>query len=94
MDTVRLGGTRPQVSPIRSGTWQFGGDWAEADQRAAIVGARGPRHLDESLRTVAQTLGPSDLAAERTLGPEGLAEIGRITSAAAPETGPAPEGMR
>ncbi|MFG2077062.1 aldo/keto reductase [Nonomuraea maritima] len=48
----------------------------------AIVGARDPLHLEESLE-----------AAELTLGPDDLAEIDRIMTGTTPLTGPCPEGM-
>jgi aryl-alcohol dehydrogenase-like predicted oxidoreductase len=50
--------------------------------QVAIVGARTPAHLAESL-------GALDL----TLGPDDLAEIDRIMADAIPVGGPAPEGM-
>ncbi|WP_326635283.1 hypothetical protein OG884_20735 [Streptosporangium sp. NBC_01755] len=34
MDTGR---TELQVSPICYGTWQFGGDWGQVDERAAVA---------------------------------------------------------
>ncbi|MFC4008473.1 hypothetical protein ACFOY2_14680 [Nonomuraea purpurea] len=52
MDTARLGRTKLQVSPICYGP----------AGRVAIVGARSPEHLDESLRAAERTLGPDDLA--------------------------------
>ncbi|MFI7611190.1 aldo/keto reductase [Nonomuraea terrae] len=55
---------------------------AHPDVHVAIVGARNPRHLDESLT-----------AADLTLGQDDLAEINRIMSGAAPISGPTPEGM-
>lgn len=48
----------------------------------AIVGARDPRHLDQSVE-----------AAELSLGPDDLAEIDAIMTAATPMAGPSPEGM-
>jgi aryl-alcohol dehydrogenase-like predicted oxidoreductase len=50
--------------------------------QVAIVGARTPAHLAESL-------GALDLA----LGPADLAEIDQIMAAAVPIDGPTPEGM-
>jgi aryl-alcohol dehydrogenase-like predicted oxidoreductase len=50
--------------------------------QVAIVGARSPQHLDESL-------GALDLA----LDPNDLAEIDRVMAGAVPVRGPAPEGM-
>ncbi|GAA0382390.1 hypothetical protein Acor_57120 [Acrocarpospora corrugata] len=37
MDTVRVGRTELQVSPICSGTWQFGGDWDEVGECATVA---------------------------------------------------------
>jgi aryl-alcohol dehydrogenase-like predicted oxidoreductase len=50
--------------------------------QVAIVGARSPKHLDDSL-------GALDLALDQ----DDLAEIDRIMARAVPLQGPAPEGM-
>jgi aryl-alcohol dehydrogenase-like predicted oxidoreductase len=50
--------------------------------QVAIVGARSPKHLDDSF-------GALDL----TLDADDLAEIDRIMARAVPVQGPAPEGM-
>ena len=103
MQTVKLGATGLEVTPLAYGTWQFGGDWGPVDEQAAaaaiqhqqavawvlahpaaqvaIVGARTPAHLAESL-------GAPDLS----LSQAGLADIDQIM-AAVPADGPTPEGM-
>ena len=106
MQTVKLGATSLEVTPIAYGTWQFGGDWGSVDKgvatrrgatiaqlavawvlahpavQVAIVGARTPAHLAESLGALDLTLSQADLA-----------EIDHIMAAAVPVGGPTPEGM-
>jgi aryl-alcohol dehydrogenase-like predicted oxidoreductase len=36
MQTVTLGATRLEVTPLAYGTWQFGAPWGPVDERAAI----------------------------------------------------------
>jgi aryl-alcohol dehydrogenase-like predicted oxidoreductase len=43
METVRLGRTELQVTPIAYGTWQFGGEWGEVEERSAIESIRHAR---------------------------------------------------
>ncbi len=45
MDTVSLGRSKLQVTPICFGTWQLGGDWGEFDEGAAIEAIRRARAL-------------------------------------------------
>ncbi len=45
MDTVTLGMTRLEVSPICFGTWQLGGDWGDFDEGEAIEAIRRAREL-------------------------------------------------
>jgi aryl-alcohol dehydrogenase-like predicted oxidoreductase len=84
MQTVTLGATRLEVTPVAYGTWQIGGDWVLAHPavQVAIVGARTPVHLDESAGALDLTLSQADLA-----------EIDHIMAAAVPVGGPTPEGM-
>ena len=45
MDTVSLGRSKLQVTPICFGTWQLGGDWGDFDEGAAIDAIRHARTL-------------------------------------------------
>jgi aryl-alcohol dehydrogenase-like predicted oxidoreductase len=57
MNTVRLGMTDLNVSPIAFGTWQLGGDWGHFDERAAIEAIRHARELGVNLFDTAQAYG-------------------------------------
>jgi aryl-alcohol dehydrogenase-like predicted oxidoreductase len=37
MQTVTLGATWLEVTPLAYGTWQFGGGWGPVDERAAMA---------------------------------------------------------
>ena len=37
MQTVTLGATGLEVTPLAYGTWQFGGDWGPVDEHAATA---------------------------------------------------------
>jgi hypothetical protein len=61
MDTVRLGVSGLEITPIAYGTWQFGGDWGAVDEGAADLRLR-----DEDLAQIegvmddsVQVAGPS-----------------------------------
>lgn len=45
MQTVTLGATGLEVTPLAYGTWQFGGDWGPVDERAAIEAIQHARAL-------------------------------------------------
>jgi aryl-alcohol dehydrogenase-like predicted oxidoreductase len=82
MQTVKLGATGLEVTPLAYGTWQYGGDWGLVDEHTAITAIQYARSLTESL-------GALDLA----LSAADLAEIDDIMAAAVPVGGPTPEGM-
>jgi aryl-alcohol dehydrogenase-like predicted oxidoreductase len=54
MQTVTLGATRLEVTPIAYGTWQFGGDWGPVDERAAIAATGHARSLGINFFDTAQ----------------------------------------
>ncbi|MEV0819847.1 aldo/keto reductase [Nonomuraea rubra] len=66
MDTVRLGRTELQVSPICYGTWQFGGDWGQVDEQAAVAAIRHARERGVTFFDTAQGYGFG--VSERILG--------------------------
>ena len=45
MQTVTLGATGLEVTPIAYGTWQFGGDWGPVDEQAAMAAIVDIRHI-------------------------------------------------
>ncbi|MGI8920248.1 MAG: aldo/keto reductase [Solirubrobacteraceae bacterium] len=57
MDTVTLGMTGLEVSPIAFGTWQLGGDWGATDERRAIDALRRARELGINFFDTAQAYG-------------------------------------
>jgi aryl-alcohol dehydrogenase-like predicted oxidoreductase len=66
MDTVTLGRTGLQVSPVAFGTWQLGGDWGSFDEGEAIAAIRQARRLGVNIFDTAQGYGFG--ASERMLG--------------------------
>jgi hypothetical protein len=66
MQTVTLGATRLEVTPIAYGTWQFGGDWGPVDERAAIAATGHARSLGINFFDTAQAYGFG--RSERLLG--------------------------
>lgn len=54
MQTVTLGATRLEVTPLAYGTWQFGGDWGPVDEQAAIAAIQHARSLGINLFDTAQ----------------------------------------
>ena len=66
MDTVRLGRTDLEVSPIAFGTWQLGGEWGQFDRDQGIAAIRQARELGVNLFDTAQGYGFG--ASERLLG--------------------------
>ena len=66
MDSVTLGRTDLEVSPIAFGTWQLGGDWGEFDELEAITAIRHARELGVNLFDTAQAYGFG--VSERLLG--------------------------
>ncbi|MEU6431060.1 aldo/keto reductase [Microbispora sp. NPDC046973] len=66
METVKLGRTRLQVTPIAYGTWQFGGEWGEIEERSAIDSIHHARELGINIFDTAQGYGFG--TAERLLG--------------------------
>jgi aryl-alcohol dehydrogenase-like predicted oxidoreductase len=57
MQTVILGGTDLEVTPLAYGTWQFGGDWGPVDERAAIEAIGHARSLGINFFDTAQAYG-------------------------------------
>ena len=66
LNTVRLGMTDLEVSPIAFGTWQLGGDWGKFDEGEAVAAIRQARDLGVNLFDTAQGYGFG--ASERVLG--------------------------
>jgi aryl-alcohol dehydrogenase-like predicted oxidoreductase len=66
MQTVTLGATRLEVTPLAYGTWQFGGDWGPVDERAAGEAIQHARSLDINFFDTAQAYGFG--RSERLLG--------------------------
>ena len=66
LDTVRLGMTRLDVSPIAFGAWQLGGEWGQFDADEAVAAIRHARSLGVNLFDTAQGYGFG--ASERVLG--------------------------
>ncbi|MEA2424169.1 MAG: hypothetical protein QOH13_579, partial [Thermoleophilaceae bacterium] len=66
MNSVRLGMTQLQVSPICFGTWQLGGDWGGFDEREATAAIRHALELGVNMFDTAQAYGFG--ASERLLG--------------------------
>jgi aryl-alcohol dehydrogenase-like predicted oxidoreductase len=66
LDTVRLGTTNLDVSPIAFGAWQLGGEWGRFDADEAVAAIRHARSLGVSLFDTAQGYGFG--ASERVLG--------------------------
>jgi aryl-alcohol dehydrogenase-like predicted oxidoreductase len=57
METVRLGRTALQVTPVAYGTWQFGGDWGGVDEAATLEAIRYARALGVNFFDTAQAYG-------------------------------------
>jgi aryl-alcohol dehydrogenase-like predicted oxidoreductase len=66
MDTITLGMTGLQVTPIAFGTWQLGGEWGSFDEDEAIAAIRHARDLGINFFDTAQAYGFG--ASERLLG--------------------------
>jgi hypothetical protein len=66
MQTVTLGASRLEVTPLAYGTWQFGGDWGPVDEQAAVKAIQHARSLGINLFDTAQAYGFG--RAERLLG--------------------------
>jgi aryl-alcohol dehydrogenase-like predicted oxidoreductase len=66
MDTVTLGSSGLEVSPIAYGTWQLSGDWGEFDEREAIEAIQFARQQGVNFFDTAQAYGFG--ASERMLG--------------------------
>src|SRR3954447_15146285 len=66
MDTVILGRSKLEVTPIAYGTWQFGGDWGAVDDAAAISAIQRARALGINVFDTAQAYGFG--RSERLLG--------------------------
>jgi aryl-alcohol dehydrogenase-like predicted oxidoreductase len=66
MQTVTLGATRLEVTPLAYGTWQFGGDWGLVDERAAMAAIQHARSLGINFFDTAQAYGFG--RSERLLG--------------------------
>ncbi|MEV0307911.1 aldo/keto reductase [Nonomuraea fuscirosea] len=79
METVELGRTQLQVTPIAYGTWQFGGEWGEVEERAAIESIRHARELGINLFDTAQGYGFG--TAERLLGKALAGEMTQVVIA-------------
>ncbi|MDF5752052.1 aldo/keto reductase [Spongiactinospora sp. TRM90649] len=74
MRTVTPGRTGLRVTPIRYGTWQFGGDWGSVDERAAVESIRAARDLGINFFDTAHGYGFG--VSERLLGRALAAELG------------------
>lgn len=57
MDTVTLGVTGLEVTPIAYGTWQFGGDWGEVNEEAAVAAIHRAHQLGVNFFDTAQAYG-------------------------------------
>lgn len=79
METVRLGLTQLQVTPIAYGTWQFGGEWGEVEERSAIESIHHARELGINVFDTAQGYGFG--TAERLLGRALSGELDRVVIA-------------
>ncbi|TDB93509.1 aldo/keto reductase [Actinomadura sp. 7K534] len=79
METVRLGRTELRVTPIAYGTWQFGGEWGEVEERSAIESIRHARELGINVFDTAQGYGFG--TAERLLGRALADEMDRVVIA-------------
>jgi aryl-alcohol dehydrogenase-like predicted oxidoreductase len=66
MQTVILGATGLEVTPLAYGTWEFGGDWGPVDERAAITAIQHARSLGINFFDTAQAYGFG--RSERLLG--------------------------
>jgi hypothetical protein len=76
METVRLGRTALQVTPVAYGTWQFGGDWGGVDEAAALEAIRYARVLGVNFFDTAQAYGFG--VSERILGRALADELGSL----------------
>jgi aryl-alcohol dehydrogenase-like predicted oxidoreductase len=79
MDTVGLGRTQLQVTPIAYGTWQFGGEWGEVEERSAIESICHARELGINVFDTAQGYGFG--TAERLLGRALAGEMDQVVIA-------------
>jgi aryl-alcohol dehydrogenase-like predicted oxidoreductase len=72
MNTVRLGITDLQVTPIAFGTWQLGGEWGAFDEQQALTAIRHARELGINLFDTAQAygFGASERLLAKALGDE------------------------
>jgi aryl-alcohol dehydrogenase-like predicted oxidoreductase len=66
MNTITLGMTGLQVTPIAFGTWQLGGEWGAFDEDEAVTAIRHARGLGINFFDTAQAYGFG--ASERLLG--------------------------
>ena len=66
MQTVTLGATGLEVTPLAYGTWQFGGDWGPVDEQAATTAIQHARSLGINFFDTAQAYGFG--RSERLLG--------------------------
>jgi len=57
IETVRLGMTDLQVSPVAFGTWQLGGDWGAVEEQQSIDAIRSARALGVNCFDTAQGYG-------------------------------------
>ena len=57
MQTVILGATGLEVTPLAYGTWQFGGDWGPVDEQAALAAIQHARSLGINCFDTAQAYG-------------------------------------
>ena len=73
MQTVTLGATGLEVTPLAYGTWQFGGDWGPVDEQAAMAAIQHARSLGINFFDTAQAYGFG--RSERLLGRALAAEL-------------------
>jgi aryl-alcohol dehydrogenase-like predicted oxidoreductase len=73
MQTVTLGATGLEVTPLAYGTWQFGGDWGPVDEQSAVAAIGRARSFGINFFDTAQAYGFG--RAERLLGQALAAEL-------------------
>src|SRR5438270_5032743 len=66
MNTITLGMTGLEVTPVAFGTWQLGGEWGAFDEDAAVAAIRHARELGINFFDTARAYGFG--ASERLLG--------------------------
>jgi aryl-alcohol dehydrogenase-like predicted oxidoreductase len=65
MQTVTLGATGLEVTPLAYGTWQFGGGWGPVEDRTAIEAIGHARSLGINVFDTAQAYGCGQVTGAR-----------------------------